>query len=74
MFPAAENIRSAGVDVAGMQRKDLASFDRLGKRPSFSFHQPKGFSCLAICDSDKYFVLPFSPSEMFVPRVTPPLH
>ncbi|GAA6065039.1 uncharacterized [Tachysurus ichikawai] len=28
MFPAAEKIRSDGVDVAGMQRKDLAIFDR----------------------------------------------
>ena len=47
IFPAAEKIRSAGVDVAGMYRRDLARFDSVGKRPSFS-HQLTGSSFLAI--------------------------
>lgn len=44
IFPAAEKIRSAGVDVAGMHRRDLARFDSVGKRPSFSLHQLRGSS------------------------------
>ncbi len=65
MFPAAEKIRSAGVDEAGMHRKDLASFDMLGKRPSFSFHHPRGSSCLGICDSEKYICTSFLTTWIF---------
>ena len=53
-FPAAEKIRSDGVEVAGMHRKYLASFDSVGKRPSFSLHHLRGSSLLESVASPKY--------------------
>ena len=54
MFRAAEKIHSDGVEVAGMRRKDLARFDSVGKRPSFSLHNLRGSSFLESVASPKY--------------------
>lgn len=54
IFPAAEKICSEGVDVAGMHRRDLASFDSVGKRTLFSLHHMRGSSFLDLAGSAKY--------------------
>lgn len=54
MFPAAENSRSDGVEVAGMHKNDLANDERLGYFASFDFHQDRGFSVLDSGCSPKY--------------------
>ena len=40
--PAVENTLSAGVDVAGMHRYFLATYETKGKRCSFDFHHSSG--------------------------------
>jgi len=47
MYPAAENILSDGVDMAGIARYSLAILAKIGKRLMFLFHQANGSSFLS---------------------------
>jgi len=53
--PAVEKSLSLGVDVAGMQRIDLATLARWGKRNSFCSHQCSGWQSRAATLSVKYW-------------------
>ena len=47
MYPAAENILSDGVDMAGIARYSLAILAKVEKRVMFLFHHAKGSSFLS---------------------------
>ena len=51
--PAVENILSAGAEIAGIHKSDLATFARFGKQTLLSFHQTSGLTSLETTFSAK---------------------
>ena len=54
MYPAAENILSDGVDIAGIAKYSLAILAKVGKRLIFLFHHAKGSSFLSMYSALQY--------------------